>query len=210
MKLLILLVLIVPQILFAQTSGTFNASVGSQGENAGNTVIGFSGDVGHTFYKELYTFGGMKFDKNFIDNPSEVNGEEENNSHITTYIWNFNLYTGIRYSVTLKNFGKLAAVERIGFFPEIRGYFTPHVPNRYYYYNENDEVTKLKGSNTTQFAYGIGGGIFLGTIDEAYLAIKYEFSTLDPFAVVRTLEPHKISFPEGAVQHLITLSIYIR
>ena len=210
MRFLILFILITPYTVYAQTSGALNLSFGTQGDKDISPVISFSGDIGYTFFKELYTFGGVKFDKNFVINPSEVRGQKEYYDNITTSIWNFNLYTGIRYAVTVKDYGKTAAIERIGFFPEFRGYFTPHVPNRYYYYNNNEEVVKLTGTSTTQFSYGIGCGFFFGTIEEVYFSIKYEFNTIDPFSVVRTLEPNKLTFSEGDSQHLITLSLYIR
>lgn len=199
MKSIVFLLLIFgSQFSYSQPSFFADLGIGGQG---GVVLAGGSIGIGTLASKNILILGGLKFSKFFLDSHNE---DEKTNS-----IYETDLLVGARYSFTVLNFGKLAEIEQMGVFFEGRGYFCPYIQDDLMYTNNQDEKVYVYGKYTTQFGYGLGTGIFIGSVDEAYFAIRYDMCTIDPFAKVRTFEETKneFSFPTG-VQHIVSLSVY--
>lgn len=178
----------------------FFADLGIGGQ--GSVVLtGASIGIGTLASKNILFLGGLRFSKFFLNSQSE---DEKTNS-----IYETDLLIGARYSFIVLNFGKLAEIEQMGVFFEGRGYFCPYIQDNLMYTNNKDEKVYVNGKYTTQFGYGLGTGLFIGSIAEAYFAIRYDMCTIDPFAKVRTFEETKneFSFPTG-IQHIVSLSVY--
>jgi hypothetical protein len=181
--------------------------LGVQGER--NNPIGttdLSGGIGYAIMHDLYCFGGVKLDRYHLDDGPYLFGKVEYESSLETEnIFNFSIYTGTRYDVTLLKFKEGKRVERLGLLAEAKLYFTHWVPNRFNYWNTDSEFVKKKGPHNTQFAYGLSAGILLGSLYFGYGAFKFEINTLDPFATLRSMD---IDLPAGN-QWMLSLNLYV-
>jgi hypothetical protein len=95
------------------------------------------------------------------------------------------------------------------FFTKFRIYFSPLLPYVYTYENDNEELIKLKGDRKSQFAHSVGGGFYIGSFDDFYIALKFEMNTIDMVESLRDLDAQYDihDFPKGR-QYLI--SLYLR
>lgn len=148
-----------------------------------------SGDIGYCFFEELTIFGGMNlFSQSSYLFPFELESEEARwEEDKTERLTSLLLQTGIHHSLTLKTFTKNKSqweYTRIGLFPELNAYFNPYLNRKYRI--SNDETYKTAYS--TQWAYGCGGGVFYGTW-KLYVALKYEFNTIDNIKSISQIVP---------------------
>ncbi|MBP8850662.1 MAG: hypothetical protein KBG80_08895 [Breznakibacter sp.] len=199
MKIVLLFLLtLFPQFCCSQLA--FHADLGIGG--IGGVVMTGGGIGVGTLVKKNFLFsGGIKFSKFILDSYDK---KEKTNS-----IYETDLLLGARYSFAVLDFGEQAQIEQLGLFVEGRGYFCPYIQDDLMYTNDQDEKVYVHGKYTTQFGYGLGGGLFLGSVGKGYFAIRYDMCTIDPFAKVRTFEETKdeFTFPTG-VQHIVSLSVY--
>jgi hypothetical protein len=193
----------------AQLTGLLELGLGMHEDEL---IQDYGAAIGHTFNdNKTFGFAGVKMQKYPIVPPYEIRGSELEYVGETTDIYNFSLFAGGRYSMTLINFGEKASFERLGFFPECRLYLSPLLPYKLTYCNENDIRKKVKGEKRSQLAYSWGGGIFIGSKNEAYLALKFEVSTIDLTESLRRIDygEAKANF-EKEPQYLISVSFYLR
>lgn len=86
-----------------------------------------------------------------------------------------------------------------------------YVPRIIKYIDNNEVEIKRKGKYSTQLVYGIGYGIYFERKDFGkYLAISFEYNSIDAFKELRTLEyPNKhFDFPTQR-QFSIGFSLFI-
>ena len=193
----------------AQLTGLLDIGIGAQGNK---TFYNYGGGIGHTFEdNRTLLSGGINMQRYQIVPPHKTRGREIEYIGQTTSAYNFALFAGGRYSVSLKKFKKDAKFERMGFFPECRILFSPLLPFKVSYENKKGESIKFKGDKISQFAYSIGGGLFIGSMKEGYIAVKFEMNTIDMFESLRKLDDLKkvYDLPEGA-QYLLSASFYLR
>ena len=207
---LILLLLFPALYSKAQSAGLIEFGNGTQHTNLLCYDAGAA--WGQSFFKRtLYCFGGVKMQKYSVVPPSKLRGNEDDYVGQTTHIWNFSFYTGLRYSVNLFRLKKNSD-RFIGLFPECRMYFSPLLPYKIRYvednYPEPDKEITIKGDKISQLAYSIGGGIYFGNYKEAYLALKFETSTIDLFESIRQLDYKNDRFAPKGYQYIISLSLY--
>ena len=147
-----------------------------------------SGGIGYCFFEELTIFSGFNmFSQSSYIFPFEVTEDEKWGDGKTKRLTSFLLQAGVQYSFTLKTFTKNRSqweYKRIGIFPEINSYFNPYLNRKY----EMESGEKFKVPYSTQFAYGIGGGILYGSW-KMYLALKYECNTIDNLESINKLIP---------------------
>lgn len=195
----------------SQPAITLELGTGTQGSEPFNYDAGFS--IGQTFYKnKVYSFLGIKTQKFPIIPPYKSRGSEDHYLGQTTDLWNFSIYYGLRYSINLFKIKK-ESDNYFGIFPEVRLYFSPLLPRKIVYSEDNyphqNDFTTLKGKCTSQWAYGYGGGIYYGNPKVGYLSLKYETGTIDILESIRALDYiNNKSYSKGH-QHIISLSFYI-
>ncbi len=184
---------------------------GSIGTDSKNTLFLYNINpaIGYSFIDRDYFSFGFKFQTySFI--PKLDRNKDDLWS--TTTIMNFMFYTGTRYLIPLVKIHRNKENENtIGFYPEIKMYFNPYVPNTIKYIDNNELEIKRKGKYSTQLAYGIGFGLYFERKDYGrYLAISFEYSSIDAFKELRKLEyPNKhFDFPTQR-QFSIGFSVFI-
>ena len=171
---------------FAQLTYRFELGVGGSPYFEHNIAKTVSGGIGYCFFEELTVFGGI----NMFSQSSYLfsfEAEDEWEEYETESLTSFLLQAGIHHSLTLKTFTKGRSqweYKRIGIFPEINAYFNPHL-NRKYKPGNGEEY---KAPYSSQFAYGLGGGILYGSW-KIFLALKYEFNTIDNLESVNKVVP---------------------
>ena len=194
----------------AQMVGFLNVGTGLQGDEWLSYETG--GALGYNFFNNaLCGFGGIKVQKFPLVSSVDLRGNEDNYTGQTTNLWNYPLYGGLRYSLNILEIKK-GSEKYIGFFPECRLYFSPLLPRKIIYvennYPEPDEVMTLKSKNMSQWAYAVGGGIYFGNRNNSYIAIKFETSTIDLFESIRSLSYKNDIFDSRERQYIISLSLY--
>lgn len=205
----LLLLILLPFCMKAQLTGLLEIGMGAQGKSI---FYDYGSAVGHTFKdNRTFLYGGLKMQQYQIVPLHEVRGEEVDYVGQTTKAYNFSLFIGGRYSVSLLKFNEKSSFERLGFFPECRLYFSPLLPYSLSYEDQDGNMIELKGDKISQLGYGLGGGIFIGSINEGYIAIKFEVNTIDMIKSLRNLDikANAHEFSEGQ-QYLFTLSFYLR
>lgn len=186
-----------------------DASIGTDSKN--NLMIySLNPAIGYSFTDRDYFAIGFKF-QTYSLIPRYNRNKDDNWS--TETVINFMFYTGTRYLIPLLKVHRNKENETtIGFYPEIKMYFNPYVPRIIKYIDNNNEAEiKRKGKYSTQFAYGIGLGIYFEKKDLGqYVAISFEYSNIDAFKELRTLEyPNKhFDFPTQR-QFSIGISVFI-
>lgn len=197
----------------AQLVGVFELGTGTQGNEwlryEGGGAIGynlFNGSFG-----SLCGYGGVKAQKFPIVGPADLRGSEINYIGQTTDLWNFPIFVGFRYSVNIFE-TKKDSERYIGIFPDCRLYFSPLIPRKIVYVednypNPNKEVT-LKGEKMSQWATGVGGGIFFGNRNTSYIALKFEANTIDLFESIRALGYDNDVFSPQSRQYIISISLH--
>lgn len=173
-----------------------------------NVAQTLSGGVGYSFFEELTIYGGVNmFSQRTYLFPFELGNEddrwEEDRTESFTSIL---LQGGIHHSLTLKTFKKDRSqweYTRIGVFPEINAYFNPYLNRKY----KVEEGVGYKAPYSTQFAYGLGGGILYGSWSR-YLALKYECNTIDNLESINKLVPDMDK--RGRFNHVISLILVFR
>ncbi len=194
----------------AQLVGIFELGTGLQGNEWLRYEAG--GALGYNFFNDaLCGFGGIKVQKFPIVPPADLRGSEDNYIGQTTDLWNFPIFIGLRYSLNILE-TKKGSERYIGFFPECRLYFSPLIPRKIVYVENNfpapDKEITLKGENMAQWAYGIGGGIYFRNRNRAYIALKFETSTIDIFESIRSLDYKNDVFSPQRRQYIISLSLH--
>lgn len=194
-----------------QLAGTFELGTGTQGKEPFTYDAGFS--VGQAFFKnKAYSFIGIKAQKFPLIPRYKLRGSEDIYLGQTTDLWNFSIYYGLQYSINLFKIKKESS-NYFGVLPEVRLYFSPLLPRRIVYSEDNypkpNNFITLKGENVSQWAYGCGWGIYYGNPKEVYLSLKYEMSTIDIFESIRTLDYKNDIFQSKSYQNIISLSIHI-
>ena len=127
----------------------------------------------------------------------------------TKTILNFMVFTGARYiQPLLKTKGNNK--NEVGVFPEFRFYFNPYLPRSIKYIDDNDMEIIVRGDYSLQFSFGFGFGIYIMEVGgSAYLALKFEYSTIDGFETLKKLNYDKhFDFPENR-QISIGLSLFV-
>ncbi len=173
----------------AQLTYRFELGVGGSPYFEHDIVQTVSGGIGYSFFEELTIFGGINmFSQSSYLFPFEAENEDAIwEEYKTERLTSFLLQAGIHHSLTLKTFTKDKSqweYKRIGIFPEINAYFNPYL-NRKYKTGNGEEY---KTPYSTQWAYGCGGGILYGTW-KMYLALKYEFNTIDNIKSISQIVP---------------------
>ena len=207
--LLMLLLLTVYTNTSAQLTGLLEIGLGAQGHNQ---FYDYGVGIGQTFKdnRTLFT-GGVKMQKYLIVPTHKLRDSETEYIGQSTSAYNFAIFVGGRYTISLKKFKKDAKFERMGFFPECRILFSPLLPFKVSYENNEGQTKRFKGDKISQFAYSVGGGLFIGSMKEGYIAVKLETSTIDMVKSLRALDDIKngYDFPEGP-QYLLSFSFYLR
>ncbi len=150
----------------AQPVGIFELGTGTQGKEWLRYEAG--GALGYSFLNNaLCVFGGLKVQKFPVIPPHKIRGREDDYIGQTTDLWNFPVFTGLRYSLNIFETEK-GSGRYIGFFPECRLYFSPLLPRKIIYVENNfpepDQTVTLKGEKMLQWACGLAGGFFLATL----------------------------------------------
>ena len=208
-----ILLLLLSFVLFnsqAQMVGIFELGTGTQGKEWLRYEA--SGAFGYNLLKSsLCVFGGLKVQKLPVIPPSQLRGSEDAYTGQTTDLWNFPAFAGLRYSLNIFEV-KNGSGRYFGFFPECRLYFTPVLPRKIIYVENNfpepDKTITLKGERMSQWAVGIGGGIYWGNYNKTYIALKFETSTIDMFESIRSLDYKNDVFDFKKRQYIISLSLY--
>lgn len=166
-----------------------------------------SGDIGYCFRKELTVYGGVTmFSQSSYLFSNELGDESKYEATGRERFTSFLLRSGVHHSLTLKTFKKNRKqwnYTRIGIFPEINGYFNPHLNRKY----DTREGEKFKAPYSTQWAYGFGGGVFYGQW-KLYVALKYECNTIDNMAALRQVIPELEK--NSNYNHVVSLIFVIR
>lgn len=194
-----------------QIAGTFEFGTGTQGKEPLSFDTGISG--GYVFLdNKAYGFVGVKLQKFPIIPPYELRDNEDKYIGQTTHLLNFSMYGGLRYSINLFKIKK-ESNSSFGIFPEVKFYFSPLIPRKIVYCEENypyqSHFITIKGKRIAQWAYGYGVGIYYGNLKAAYLSLKYEMSTIDIFESIRALDYKNDTFDPKSNQYIISLSLYV-
>lgn len=208
MKYIFFVILLCMTTLCKSQSYNIDGCIGTDSKN--NLMIySLNPAIGYSFTDKDYFAVGFKFQTYSLIPKYKRNNDD---AWSTTTILNFLVSTDARYLIPLIKIKRNTENERtIGFYPEIKLYFNPYVPNTIKYIDNNEVELKRKGNYSTQFAYGIGFGIYLERKDYGkYLAISFEYSSIDAFKELRTLEyPNKhFDFPTQR-QFSIGISLFI-
>lgn len=206
--------IIILLLLLSATIGksqSFNVD-GGMGTDSKNTIFLYNLNpaIGYSFTDKDYFAVGFKFQTYSLIPKFD---RDEDDLWSTTTILNFMLYTDARYLLPLGKIHRNTENEQtIGIYPEVKLYFNPYVPNRIKYIDiDSEEKVETKGNYTTQLAYGLGFGIYFERKDyDKYLAISFEYSSIDAFKVLRTLEYQNkhFDFPTNR-QFSIGFSIFV-
>jgi len=194
----------------SQTCAILDFGTGSQSNEPLSFDTGVS--AGQVFLKnKALVFGGFKLQKFPIVPSHKLRDNENKYTGQTTDLWNFSFHTGFRYSINLFQPNKKSN-KQIGIFPECRLYFSPLMPKKVIYVQNNfpepDETITLKGQSVSQLAYAFSGGIYYGNLKRGYLALKFEVSTIDLFESLRPLNYKNDLFSAKGKQYIISLSLY--
>ena len=202
--------ILLPLFTRSQVTGHLDIGYGIQGIDS-DLFRDISFGAGISTFDDLYLFGGMDIQTHYWVKPFNLDDFESTDPDATSKLHTYSLYTGSRYSLNILRFKKDSKFERLGFFPEFRLYFYPIIPRKFKYYDYNENLIKQKGPRVSQLAYSYGGGIFIGSLNKAYFAIKFLYSTTDPFSTLRKMsfKDQTIKFAE-ANQYLISLSVLIK
>lgn len=196
--------------IFGQFTADLNCGVGIDDFGFCKTL---DLSLGHTFRDDRsYLFGGLCLQNSDLDlfNPDQF-GDYNDFEQETERLYNFNLFVGGRYSVILRDSEDENSFRRIGFFPEFRFYYCPLIPRRIKYWDENDVLVKSKGPYSSQFTYGMGGGIYMGNRAGAYIALKFEVNGIDITRSLRQIDyAGKDDFSSLRKQYIISLTLHIR
>lgn len=194
----------------AQLVGNIEVGTGTQGNEWLQYEAGAA--LGYNILNNaLCGFGGIKMQKLPIVAPSDLRGSENNYIEQTTDLWNFSIFVGLRYSLNIFE-TKKGSEGYIGVFPEFRLFFSPLIPHKIVYIENNypapnEEIT-LKGENMSQWAAGIGGGIYYGNRNKAFIALKFETNTIDLFESMRSLDYKNELFSAQRRQYIISIVLY--
>lgn len=207
MKYLIISILFAFSICASAQSFNIDASIATDPENS-IMIYNFSSGAGYSFTNNDYFFGGIKFQSYSLIPKSK---RDENDLWSTTNVLNFMFYGGIRYNIPLIRINKNSESEHIlGFFPEYRLYFNPYVPRKIKYIDENNAEVTSSGDYATQFAHGIGFGIYIKEKENnASFALRFEYSNIDAFQTLRELDygTKHFDFPSNT-QYSIGISLF--
>lgn len=188
-------------------SFNIDASIATDPENS-IMIYNVSPGLGYSFTNNDYLYGGIKFQSySLVPRYSR----DQNDLWSTTNVLNFMFYGGIRYNIPLFKIKNDADLEHIiGIFPESRLYFNPYVPRQLKYIDENNAEVTATGEYATQFAYGIGFGIYIKEKENnASFALKFEYSNIDAFQTLRELDygNKHFDFP-STTQYSIGISLF--
>lgn len=194
----------------AQLTGHLEAGIGNQGDDNSKILTDVAIGAGYSIYDNLYFFSGMKLQTHYWIDPVRIKDFEEDNWDLTSRLHTISIYTGSRLSVNLFQFKEGAKFKHFGFFPEFRLYFDPWIPRKFSYSHDYNIVTQ-KGPFESQLSYGYGGGIYIGSVHEAYFALKFEYRNADPYRTLRKMDypGEEFDFPE-ANQFLLSLSVQFK
>jgi len=164
--------------------------------------------IGYTLFKELTVFGGVNvFNQtnvliSFEDDDDYLFHEEYETESVSSILFQ----AGISNPLLIKTLDKNEDEKenyRIGIFPEVTGYFNPNLPRNY-----NDSFGKnYWGPYSTQFAYGLGGGILYGSW-KMTMALKYECNTIDNLETINKVVPDLDK--NSKYNHVVSLIFIIR
>jgi len=192
----------------AQLTYRLELGVGGSPYFEHDIVKTISGDIGYSFFEELFVFGGINmFSQSSYLFPFEVESEdakweEDKTERLTSIL----LQAGIHHSLTLKTFTKNKSqweYKRIGVFPEFNAYFNPYLNRKY----KNGNGENYKAPYSTQLAYGFGGGVLYGSW-KMYLALKYECNTIDNLESINKLVPELVK--NNKFNHVVSLIFVFR
>ena len=192
-------------------SQSFNidASIATDTEN-NLFLYNIAPGIGHSFLKSDYLYGGFKFQSYSLISRAD---RDENDFWSTNNILNFMVFGGWRYNQHLFRFNRGEDNEHIvGIYPDGRFYFNPYLPRSIKYVDDIGSEIKQTGDYATQFAYGVGVGVFFKqTQNNAYFSVKFEYSNIDAFATLRNLEygNKHFNFPQTE-QYSIGISIFFQ
>ena len=197
---------LLPFVCFSQS---FNIDGSIATDNGNNLFIyNFNPGVGVSITNNDYIFGGIKFQAYNLIPKSD---RDEDDVWTTTTVLNFLVYSGVRHLIPLVRINKNSEDEYIiGIFPEGKLYFNPYVPRKLKYINDNNIEKTAEGDYSCQLAYALGFGVFFRESNEDnYLALNFEFSTIDAFKTIRTLnvENKHFDFPTQK-QFSVGLSLF--
>ncbi len=193
---------------FAQLTYRFELGVGGSPYFDHNIAKTVSGAVGYCFFEELTVFGGINMFSqssyvfSFEAEDEDARWEENKTEHLTSFL----LQAGIHHSLNLKTFTKGKSpwqYRRFGIFPEINAYFNPHLNRKY----KSGAGEEYKAPYSSQFAYGLGGGILYGSW-KMYLALKYECNTIDNLESINTIVPDLVK--NNKYNHVVSLIFVFR
>jgi len=209
---------LIPYTSQAQMAAIFEFGTGFQGDEWMNydagIAFGYSVIKGESLNNGVSSTGfvGVKVQKFPIVSPASLRKEEDKFNGLTTDLWNFPVFVGLRSAFNLFEVKK-GTGSYIGVFPECRLYFSPFLPRKIDYlehqeYPEPDIVRSIKGKRMSQWATGFGGGIYYGNLNRAFLALKFETNSIDSFESIRSLDYKKDVFGSRSRQFIISLSLY--
>ncbi len=195
MKYIAFVLLLCITTLCKSQSFNVDASIGTDSKNI-LMIFSLNPAIGYSFTDRDYFAVGFKFQTySLIPKYDRIEGDNWS----TETVINFMFCTGTRYLIPLIKVHRNKENETtIGFYPELKFYFNPYVPRIIKYIDNDDIEIKRKSKYSTQFAYGIGFGIYFERKDYGkYVAISFEYSSIDAFKELRTLDyPNKhFDFP---------------
>ena len=192
----------------AQLTYRFELGVGGSPYSDYDITKVVSGGIGYCFFEELTVFGGINmFSQSSYVFSFEAKDEDARwEEHKTAQLTSFLFQAGIHHSLNIKTFTEEKSqwqYKRIGVFPEINAYFNPHLNRRY----KTEEGEEYKAPYSSQFAYGLGGGILYGSW-KMYLALKYECNTIDNLESINTVVPELTK--NSKYNHVVSLIFVFR
>ena len=196
----------------AQMAAMVEVGTGLQGYEWMNYDVGVAFSYSLIEDGLLIGFLGVKVQKFPLASSSHLRGNKNMYNGLTTDLWNFPVFVGLRSAFNLFEVKK-GTGSYIGVFPECRLYFSPFLPRKIDYlehqeYPEPDIVRSIKGKRMSQWATGFGGGIYYGNLNRAFLALKFETNSIDSFESIRSLDYKKDVFGSRSRQFIISLSLY--
>ena len=197
----------------AQLTGHFELGLGDQGYQHAKSIKDFSVAAGYSTPKDFFFYGGMSFQTHYWEGSPLLEDDEDEYDEVTSKLYNISFYTGANYPFTLYNIKDGLTFQHFGIYPEFRMYFSPSIPMHFSDYSDDnpDEIITHKGPSKSQLSFGIGGGIYIGNIRDALIALKFEYRTDDTYETLRHMDfPGKeYEFPRRN-QYLLSLSIRLR
>lgn len=197
----------------AQLTGHLEAGLGGQGYRHTKSLKDFSVAAGYSTPKDFYFYGGLNFQTHYWEDGIFFEEDESEYTEATPKLYNLAIYTGANYPLTLFNMKDGVTFQHFGIYPEFRIYFSPFLPRKFSDYADDysDEIITQKGPSKSQLSFGIGGGIFIGNIREALIALKFEYRTDDTYQTLRRMDfpGRKYEFPRRN-QYVLSLCVRLR